>query len=327
MSNLKRVDTARQVLAAFGGQFPSSQGKMIFVKPASGNDGASGLTAQKAVKTLAQAHTLATANQNDIVVLMAESNTAAGTTDYQSSTLTWSKDGVHLIGVNAGPFLGQRSRIALISTYVTAAPLMTVSANGCLFSGLEIYAGVASAVPLGGLNLTGQRNRFRNCQIAGIGDATMDIAGAYSLKLAGAAENLFEDCYVGLDTVTLGAAANSQILCSAAAVRNRFLRCIIATFTNHATNNNFLRAPTGSLDRFLEFMDCLFWNPIDSTSTNLTQAGIIASDAGGSVILRGNCGVIGATDFNSTDSGNVRVMVTPAATATNLFGLSQLVVR
>jgi len=325
MSSIVRMNASRQILDAFGGQFPAGQGRYIFVKPVSGNDGQSGATPQKAVKTLTQALVLATANQNDVVVMMAEGNSASATTDRQSTTLLWNKDQVHLVGINAGPFLGQRSRIAFTSDYATAAPLITWSANGCLVSGIEMYAGVANANPLGGLNLTGQRNRFRNCQIAGIGDATMDIAGAYSLKLAGAAENLFDECYIGLDTVTLGAAANSQILCASQATRNKFRKCIIATYTNHATNNNFLRAPSGSLDRWLEFEDCLFWNAIDSASTNLTQAMIAASDAGGTILLTGRTGVVGATDWNSTDSGNVRAVLGTVTAAT--YGLGVAVLR
>lgn len=319
-----RFNAAQQVIQAFGGQFPSTQGRLIFCRPGTGSDGRDGSTPQKAVKTLVQAHTLATAGQNDVVVLMAESNTAANTTDYQSSTLVWSKDLVHLVGVGASPFLGQRSRIALISSYVTAAPLMTVSANGCLFSGLELFAGVASIVPLGGLNVTGQRNRFRNMQISGIGHANMDIAGAYSLLLSGAQENYFEDCYIGLDTVTLGAAVNSQLLFGAAATRNLFRRCKFLTYTNHATNNNFLRAPTGSLDRWVMFEDCHFINPIDAASTNLTQAMVLASDAGGSILLMGSCGMLGATDWNSTDSANLTAMGGTVTAATYGLGVDVL---
>lgn len=256
---------------------------------------------------------------------MAESNTAGNTTDYQSTTLAWNKDLVHLIGIGAGPFLGQRARVALISTYATAGNLITISANGCVFQGIEFFAGVADTNPTGCMQVTGQRNRFKNCQISGIGAATNDIAGAYSLYLNGAQENYFEDCYIGLDTVTLGAAANSQIKCAAQATRNLFRRCKIATYTNHATNNNFLRAPTGSLDRWLMFEDCHFINPIDASSTNLTQAFIVASDAGGTVLLMGSTGVFGATDWNSTDSGTVTAMGGTVTAAT--YGLAVDVTR
>ncbi len=306
------------------GIFPT-QGNIFFVAPGTGNDNNAG-TADSPFATLTRAHSLTTAGQNDIVYQLAQSNTAAATTDYQTATLNWNKDLVHLIGVNGGPMLGQRSRVALNAAYATASNLITVSANGCLMANLEFFAGVASALPTGCMQLTGQRNHFINCQISGMGAAANDIAGAYSLYLNAGAENVFDGCYIGLDTVTLGAAANSQIKCASAATRNLFRECLIATYTNHATNNNFLRAPTGSLDRWLQFDNCRFINPVDAASTLVTQAFIVASDAGGSVLLTGaDTGVVGATDWNSTDSGNVRA-VNGTVTA-NSFGLGTAVTR
>ncbi len=303
-----------------------TQGNVYWVKPISGSDTNDGLSPATAFKTLLHAHAVATANQNDVILLCSEGSTAASTTDYQNALLTWSKGSVHLIGINAGPNLGQRSRIAFLSTYAAATGLMSVTASNCLFANLEIFAGVASALPTGCLDVTGQRNRFVNCQISGMGNAANDIAAAYSLYLNAAAENSFIDCYIGLDTVTLGAAANSQIKCASAATRNTFKNCHIATYTNHATNNNFLRCPTGSLDRWLKFIDCQFVNPIDASSTNLTQAAIIASDAGGSVLLIGpSTGVLGATDWNSTDSGNVTAINGTVTAGT--FGLAVDVTR
>ena len=108
-----------------------------------------------------------------------------------------------------------------------------------------------------------------------------------------------------MDTVTLGAAANSQIVCSAAATRNWFRNCRVMTYTNHATNNCFLRAPSGSLDRELVFEDTQFVNPIDSSSTNLTQAFVVVSNGGTVLLVGAKTGVFGATDWNATDSGNV----------------------
>lgn len=311
-----------QLLAA--GLFPT-QGNVYVVNPRTGSDNQDG-TFQSPMQSIAAAYARTVTGQNDIVYLTAAGNTAAATTAYQTETLVWAKDLVHLIGVNGGPFIGQRSRIAMQSAYAAATNLMTVSGNGCLISGIELFAGVASALPTGCLKVTGQRNTFRKSQISGMGNSANDIAGAYSLSLSGAAECLFEDCYIGLDTVTLGAAANSQILCGAQATRNVLRNCKVATYTNHATNNNFLRAPTGSLDRWLIFEDVQFLNPIDAASTNLTQAFIVASDGGGGVYLVGpRTGFIGATDWNSTDSGNVRAI---NGTVTNsTFGLGIAVTR
>lgn len=306
-----------------------TQGNVWHVKPRTGSDGNDGKSPKRALQTLAKALSVATADQNDVVFLYAESNTASLTTDYQSATLDWNKNAVHLIGVNGGQFLGQRSRVAFISTYATASNLFTLSANDCMIQGIEFFGGVNSANPLGGVKVTGDRNHFKNCQISGIGHATMDIADAYSLGLSGS-ENLIEDCYIGLDTVTLGASANSQIvtLAGGTGARNIIRNCIITTYTNHATNNVFLRVPASTIDRFLLLEDCKFLNPIDSGSTALTQAAVIAaggSPAGTVMLVGSKTGIFGATDWNSTDSGNVTAINGTVTAAT--YGLAVDVTR
>jgi hypothetical protein len=309
-----------QANAFIGSQF-LTQGNTWFAKPYSGSDNRDGKSPRSALKTLLQAQSQAKANQNDVVNVFAESDTAANTTDYQSATLAWAKDGVHLIGVNARQALSQRSRVAFASSYATASNLFTLSANGCLIANMEFFAGVASVNPTGCFNVTGERNHIVNCHIAGLGGAAgaNDIAGAYSLQISGQ-ENLFEDCVIGVDTITLGAALNSQLLMSGGAARNIFRRCVFLCYTNHATNHVFLRAATASIDRFLVFEDCQFINPVDSLSTQLTSAFVVNAAAGGTVALvGGKTAVLGATHWNSTNSANVTAVSGTPASAT--FGL------
>ena len=304
------------------GIFPT-QGNIFFVNPQFGNDNNSG-TRDNPLQTLARALALATAGQNDIIYLEASSNTASLTSAYQASTLNWNKDMVHLIGINAGPLFSQRSRIAWLSTYTGTSNLFTLSASGCLIWNIEMFAGVASANPVGGMLVTGERNHVLNCHIAGIGNTLMDTTTAYSVNLSGASENLFEDCTIGLDTVSLSAAANAQIITSAlagvSATRNWFRRCRVLTYAGAAAENLFLRVPATTIDRFLAFEDTVFINPVASGATNLTEAAIISSTAGGAVLLIGTTAVLGASGWNSTASGNVYAML---ATPTNsTFGLA-----
>lgn len=312
------------------GILPSTQGKTIHCKPYSGSDSNGGATPDEAVKTLSKALSIATANQNDIVYLYAESNTAASTTDYQSATLDWNKDGVHLIGVGAAPVIGQRARIAFASTYNSAYNLFTLSANNCLLYGLEIFEGVAGTSPTGCMKVTGYRNVIRRCQISGMGGAAgaNDIASAYSLTISAGQENVFEDCYIGLDTVTLGAQINAQVYLSSAAARNIFKGCLFTTYTNHATNNQFLRIGASGIDRFVEFRDCFFLNPAGAAlagSTALTQAFTINAAPGGAVLLTGTTSGFGFTDWNSADTGNV--IVANAAPTAGTSGLALAATR
>ena len=126
-----------------------TQGNVFFVNPRTGNDVGGQGTRDNPYKSIAAAFSKCVAGQNDTIFLCASGNAAADTTDYQTTSLLWNKDLVHLIGVNDGPIFSQRSRVAFASTYATAAALINVSASGCAFRNIEFFMGVASALPLG----------------------------------------------------------------------------------------------------------------------------------------------------------------------------------
>ena len=281
------------------GIFPT-QGNLWFVNANTGNDNNPG-TPQAPFATLQQALASATAGQNDIVFLCAASNTASLTTAYQTSTLNWNKDLVHLVGVNAGPLFSPRSRIAFASSYAAAGELFTLSANDCLISGIELFMGVTSALPVGCMTVSGARNHLVRCHIAGMGATTNDINSAYSLQLKGAEECLFEDCTIGVDTVALGTGTTTaQVLFTSgttANTRNWFRQCRLMMYSSSATNPAFLRGGgAGVLDRETVFEDCQFLN---FGATGLTHACAV-STGGGTVVLTGaKTGLFGASGWNS----------------------------
>jgi hypothetical protein len=281
------------------------QGKNIYVKPYSGSDGQRGDAPIRSVATLAKAQSLATADKNDRVLLMAESNTAAYTTDYQSEALDWAKDGVHLLGVNAGNRHSQRSRIAQLSTATNVDNLFTVSADGCLIENISVHHGVADATSKGAVLVSGSRNHFRNCHFAGIGDNTMDTAANYSLSVTGS-ENFFEDCVIGLDTVARGTAATYEMIMSGNAARNIFKNCVFNTFAE-AAGFVFLSIGSAGIDRYVMFDNCTFINATQSSATLMTAAMTIHDAAAGHVILK-DCMLIGATDWTATDSSVVQLL-------------------
>lgn len=262
-----------QAAGFLGGQ-GVTQGTHWFVRPATGSDSRDGRSMASAFATLQAALAAATEDKNDIVFLVSEGNSAsectARVTTAGAAALDWNKDLVHLIGVNAGGRVSQRSRVAFESTFATAANLFTVSANGCLISDIQFFAGVADANPTGCMLVTGDRNHFVNCHIAGIGHNDNDISGAYSLKLDGANENLFEKCLIGLDTIARGTNANSGLLVDGGGARNSFEDCEFTAFLEHATNHVHVRlADATAIDRYLMFLRCIF----RYFSANYTAAG------------------------------------------------------
>lgn len=317
------------VLPALPPWIAFTQGRIWHVKPYSGSDSNEGTTPDQALKTLSTAQTKATADQNDIVLLYSESNTAASTTDYQSTTLSWAKDGVHLIGVNSGCGVSQRSRVAWASTYATASNLFTLSANNCYIANIAFFAGVADTNPTGCFKISGDRNRIENCHIAGIGHANNDIAGAYSLWLYGAAENKFIDCEIGLGTIAAGTSANYEIYLSGTGNDdNKFINCTIRRLIEHATQHPLVELATATeitAGRYLLFRGCTFHN--GSVNYATAQAGQFKLPAltSGDVIVQdcaANSGTNTAanTKWDASDRDRISVFgpATPAADTPNL---------
>jgi hypothetical protein len=296
-----------------GGMF--SPGRAIFVRPGTGSDGNNGKSPAKAVKTLAQALLMATANAGDVVYLIAESNTASSTTDYQSATLDWNKDGVHLIGMNCGPLIGQRSRIGQLSTVLTVNSLFKVSANNCLIANIEVFQGVASSTattPIA-VEVTGQRNLFQNCQISGIGDTSMDVSGARSLKISGS-ENTFKHCYIGLDTV-IRATTGAETEVADSTARTVFEDCMFDTYTS---NSSLVMVKYAAPDRFILFKNCTI-NAVNNITSAVSPTVALSapSTINGQIIFHHSC-VSGFTDVIAAG----RVFISAAAGSVADMGLA-----
>jgi len=284
---------------------PITQGNVIHLKPSTGNDAYQGDSPEAAVKTWTRALALVDADKNSIVYVYSEDNSASGTTDYQSATLTLNKDGVKWIGVNSGNLFSQRSRIAQLSTATGVGPLVTFSGSNCFMSNIHIFHGVDDSTSgTAAVSVTGDRNHFYRCHFAGIGHATMDTGNNCSLSLTGD-ENLFEECVIGLDTIARGTASNSEIYFPASgdANRNVFKNCIIPTFAEAATHQ-FIVTGAGSLSRFQLFDNCLFINAVGATATTMTEAFDVSATQGGDIILK-DCVLVGCTEWEAGDAGNV----------------------
>jgi hypothetical protein len=308
--------------------------KAWFVAPyrAGSENGASdandGKSPKRALKTLSAAHDKATEDENDVVFMISSGNSAAETTDDLTATLTWSKDLTHLIGVNAGGMVGSRSRIG--TQTVSISPLVNITANRCLFSNVHVFHGVsADQTGLIAVQVTGDGNVFRNCHFAGGGvTTTADDAGMRSLKLSGAAECLFEDCVIGLDTVARGAANAELELDNGSTVdgcaRTVFRRCIFPTLSTSGDGFHVI-VDADAIDRWVSFEDCMFINAIDSGATTLTESFSVAAGTSPSgLVLLKNCTGVGITDWEAT-SESARVYIDGAAPTNNTSGLAVVV--
>jgi hypothetical protein len=279
-----------------------TQGNIYHVMPYSGSDSNDGLSVDSPIKTLDRAQTLATANQNDVVLFYCEGYTAAMCTDYQAAMLTWAKNAVHLIGVGPGNGFANRCRVGFASAYDAASPLFYLTANNCYIENMFFYVGVAGVSTLGSVSITGDYNHFKNCHIAGMGASTNVVTGAYSLLLTGADGNKFEDCIIGY-TQQRGAAVTTEISFAGNSGKNTFKECtLLMSNGTDATSSSFVTVAAHGLAEYVLFDHCKFLNcGINAGGANITYAFKVNADPMGTILLD-YCSSAGVTDWHD-DSG------------------------
>jgi hypothetical protein len=306
------------------GGAPLFTGTWYFVDPANGSDGNTG-TADNPLATLYQAHAKCTAGKNDVVVLVGDGSTTgtarlslalAQSVDstVTAGTLVWSKNATHLIGMTAPTMVAQRARIAPPSGTYTAATFgsanfVTVSASGCYFSNFSLFDGFST----GGTNQicwtdSGARNYYNNVQFGGMGDAASAAsAGSRSLKISGAGEHTFDNCTVGLDTVTRSA-ANASLEFSGGTARSTFRNCIFPFQTSAATPLGIIVSAAAGSDRWQYFERCAFINNVQSSSTTMSGLSTLAASMGGLLLMK-DCTLVGITEYgtDATSRGQIYI--------------------
>jgi len=275
-------------LVATGGvSGPIGAGNVYYLDPVDGLDTYSGQTPGTAKKTLAAAYALLTANQNDVLYYLGNTSSLTLTANFE-----WAKDYTHFIGVCPPTAIAARARIMGSDTAGTLTKLWLLSGDNCISSNLYWFQGGTHASDIGCFEMTGTRNYLWRCYLAGMGHATPAAqTTAYSLRLNGAAECLFEECTIGLDTITRGA-ANAEIQIAGDAKRIKFDRCLIESQSDTA-GHVAINIAAGGLDRWLWLNNTLVYNFSVNHATTLTCAITDAQTATHDILLTGNTGLKG----------------------------------
>ncbi len=242
--------------------------------------------------TVDEAHSAATADRDDVVIVAGKSST--GRTS--ENEITWSKRRTHLLGNGAPRRINNRNGISFNSS--AAESCFTLSANNAIISNLS-FAQFNNINVL--FEVTSDYNTFANVHFQGIGNATAgDDATARSLLLTGSEENEFINCTIGIDTVTRGGAANSNLELTGTCSRNKFISCDFPMFADGATVT-WVKADTGNCyERFLSFENCHFFNPDNASSTTLTVGMTLSATGNGDIYMTGSDYMWrGATDLAS----------------------------
>jgi len=260
--------------------------------------------------------TSTTLGKNDTVVVLANGGTNA--TLRVESAFTWAKGETHLVGICAPVLMSQRARLAPSSTTTAFANFFTLSASGCVFQNIQWFNGFTTGTTAQiGVTVTGSRNYFKNCHIAGMGDTESAAdAGSRSLKIGsgGSGENVFDSCTIGIDTVTRSA-ANASVEFAGATPRNVFRDCLFPLMTSSATVLGILGTGNGCVDRFNLFERCAFINATKSTSTGMTALLSFTTASPGGMVIFKNCAMVGVTKFGDTNGLANSFLDMPAVSA------------
>jgi hypothetical protein len=319
----------------------ATQGNVYFVNPRTGNDNNDGTSPvndasqtrprnKGPLASVLAAYNKCTAGQNDIVVLQAAGNSAGDTSARISATITWAKNNTHLIGWGAEGKVSQRSRISLLSTATAAnvTSILNITGSGCLFRNIQFYHGMGSGTAATGpcLLISGDRNVFEDCHIAGMGDATMVGAGGSSIKLNGGSENTFRNCVIGLDTVSAANLSKGEIHFDANASRNWFEDCLIQRYISNTGYVHLTVEDSTGIDRWQMFKNCTFYS--DSVNRTIAQVAIMSIPAmtQGKIILQDST-YVGDNEATCVWEANARGVVfnnTAAAAAAAVGGAMTL---
>lgn len=293
----------------------SKNGKAFFVDPATGSDSNRGDDPSRPLATITAAYAKTTDKAGDVVYLMNDGNTSGTSRD--TATITWANDNTHLIGWCAPSLMSQRARISP-PTAATAivTPQLKVTGHSNIFANLSLFEGTSEdSVASVGIEIElGTRNYFWNVAIMNMGDATNGHSGdelnSAHLLIDGGSENVFDSCYIGLDTAARSVAnANVRFTKngSTAATRNVFRNCVFPAYADNAGVLFVQAAESGGTDRYQLFDNCIFMNATNSAATTMTAAIAHHASTGGHIIIK-DCMLIGCSDWTASDSTVVQLL-------------------
>ncbi len=270
------------------GDLPATSGKYIFVDYGSGNDNNSGLSPEEAVKTVAQAYSMATTNKDDVIVLIGSS------THVLTEMLNITKNRVHFVGMDAsgGRMFGQNARISLTAT-TGATNIATIQNTGVrnTFFNIKIMNSSTVAQGLYAFAEGGEYTKFVNCEFYKSTDLD-ETAAAEVLNNGDSAQ------WIGC---TFGSSANivaddkirANMLLTATLsgkkCRDNYLKdCIFLSKSAGTEHVDIYGANATDVERMFICDNCVFYSNILGAATPAHAVGFGSAQTEGAVLLK-NC--------------------------------------
>jgi hypothetical protein len=271
-----------------GGGIPATFGNVWFVDPTNGSDANKGTSANQALASIGKAHTLATTNNNDVIVL------AAYAAHAQTEMLTISKNRLHFVSASArsGYGMGARTRVTMgVTTAATDIAVMKNTGVGNTFTGIKFDQGNTVDEALYAVAEGGEYAIYNSCEFYKSTDLD-ETAAAEVLNNGDSAQ--WRYCYFG-STANITAAAKirpNMLLTATLAGKkcrdNIVSHCIFAGKAADTAQVKIYGANATDVERLFLVENCIFYNNQLAAGTPAHAVGFGAAQTQGSVILK-NC--------------------------------------
>jgi len=269
------------------GDLPATKGKYIFVDYGSGSDGNTGDSPENAVKTIAQAYSMATTNMDDVIILTGSASHVV------TSMLTVAKNRVHFIGMDAsgGRLYGQNAKISMgVTTVATDLAAMKNTGVRNSFTNIKFTSANTKDESLYGVIEAGEYAVYNNCEF--YKETDLDATGAAELVLNGDSAQ-FNGCTVGSlanaisgDVIRANVLLTKELGGSGKVMRDcTFQNCFFWKRASHVNNRFVYAAADADVERMLIFKDCVFYNAANAAALPAQAISAAANLTVGSILV------------------------------------------
>lgn len=205
------------------GSLPLIRGQWFFVDPTGGSNTSDGRTIDTAVANLTYAYDKAA--DGDGIALLSYGATSAATTSYLTQSLTWSKNGITVVGVAAPVAMFGRARVANLEVTTGASTVISFTNSG---SADTINRSTGSFIADG--FVAGQKITVDSTSNTNDGNYTIASVAALALTLSASDSLTTEDAATAGSTTV--ATYNPEMIVVSGS-NNRFFGVHIANFSSN----------------------------------------------------------------------------------------------
>jgi hypothetical protein len=264
--------------------------------------------------TLEEAYNAVNSNNNDVIVLGGNGSHTL------SASIAWSKNRVHVIGMDGGDHLVQQGAKVQISGSTAAASVITVTGVRNSFRNVKFVQGSTSATALTCVVDQGEGSVYKNCSF--VFGVVNNLGGTTAHEfVAGCDSATFINCTFGSDTLLTSAARSVFLIKSGATeFKSNILKDCQFIISSSSASATFIKLNAVTDVLFSN----LFINPIFVASVD-TAGGIAITDAVQTgtgttkgTLLLSRPSAFNVTDIASAGSGfNVGVQVVASVSSAN----------